>query len=300
MNEKPTVAVFGTFDGLHKGHAAVLNAALSFKGLMPVAVTFPEPPKRKTQNAFVPMLMTTESKFQILKSMGFSEIFVLDYDEVHDLEPTEFLDLLFSKYNIKAVVCGFNYRFGKEAKGDAALMSQYCFEHGAEAVVVPATTVSGQTVSSSLIRELILNGNISFANILLDRPYSFEGEVVHGEQRGRTMGFPTINQQLDEQLVTPKFGVYASAVVVDGESYPAITNIGIRPTFLLKKPLSETYIIDYEGDLYGKIVTVKLLDYMREELRFENLNELRSAIEIDQEKALKAFKSGMLNINQGE
>lgn len=300
MNDRPTVAVFGTFDGLHKGHAAVLNAALSFKDLQPVAVTFPEPPKRRTQNAFVPMLIPTDRKFEMLKDMGFSEIFVLDYDEVHDLEPVEFLDMLFAKYNIKAVVCGFNYRFGKQAKGDAALMSQYCFEHGAEAVIVPATAVSGQTVSSSLIRELIMNGNISFANILLDRPFSFEGDVIHGEQRGRTMGFPTINQQLDEQLVVPKFGVYASAVVVDGESYPAVTNIGIRPTFLLKKPLSETYIIDYEGDLYGKAVTVKLLDFMREELRFESLDELKSAIEIDKEKAIKAFKSGMIALNQGE
>lgn len=300
MNDRPTVAVFGTFDGLHKGHAAVLNAALSFKDLQPVAVTFPEPPKRKTQNTFVPMLIPTEKKFEMLKAMGFSEIFVLDYDEVHDLEPTEFLDMLFEKYDIKAVVCGFNYRFGRQAKGDAALMSQYCSQHGAEAVVVPATTVSGQTVSSSLIRELIMNGNISFANILLDRPFSFEGDVIHGEQRGRTMGFPTINQQLDEQLVIPKFGVYASAVVVDGESYPAVTNIGIRPTFLLKKPLSETYIIDYEGDLYGKAVTVKLLDFMREELRFESLDELKSAIEIDKEKAIKAFKSGMIALNQGE
>ncbi len=287
--------MLGTFDGLHKGHIAVLKAALNFKDLTPVAVTFPEPPKRRTQNIFVPMLLSTERKIELLKTMGFSEIFMLDYDQVHDYHPVEFLELLFEKYNVKAVVCGFNYRFGKGGQGDAALISHYCFEHGAEAVVVPATTVSGQTVSSSLIRELIADGNISFANVLLGRPFSFESEVVHGEERGRTMGFPTINQCLDEQLVTPRFGVYASAVTVDGKDYPAVTNIGIRPTFVLKKPLSETYIINFDGDLYGKTVTLKLLDYMREEERFGSLEELADAIENDKEKAVKAFHSGILS-----
>ncbi len=288
------VIVLGTFDGLHKGHKAVLNAALNFKTLSPVAVTFSEPPKRKTQNVFVPMLLTFEKKTEMLESMGFSEIFVLDYDEVHDLEPIEFLDMLFEKYSIKAVVCGFNYRFGKGGQGDAALLSHYCFEHGAEAVVVPAATVSGQTVSSSLIREMIANGDISFANMLLGHPFSFDATVIHGEERGRTMGFPTINQQLNEQLAVPRFGVYASAVTVDGKDYPAVTNIGIRPTFLLKKPLCETYIIDFEGDLYGENVTLKLLSFMREEERFDNLEQLAAAIESDKEKAVKAFNSGIL------
>jgi riboflavin kinase/FMN adenylyltransferase len=230
----------------------------------------------------------------MLKTMGFSEIFVLDYDEVHDIEPSDFLDMLFGKYEVKAVVCGFNYRFGKGGQGDAALLSHYCSEHGAEAVVVPATTVSGQTVSSSLIRELIANGDISFANTLLGRPFSFDSEVIHGEERGRTMGFPTINQQLDEQLAIPAFGVYATAVTIDGKDYPGVTNIGIRPTFLLKKPLCETYIIGFEGDLYSKTITIKLLSFMREEQRFQSLEELAYAIENDKEKAVKAFNSGIL------
>ena len=294
MGDRQFVAVFGTFDGLHKGHKAVLTAALNFKSLEPIAVTFPEPPKRKTQSIFVPLLLNPQRKNEMLKEMGFSEIVELDYDKVHDLEPIVFLDMLFAMYDIKAVVCGFNYRFGRGGTGDAALMSQYCSENGAEAVVVPATAVSGQTVSSSLIRELIAKGDISFANMLLGHPFSFTSEVIHGEERGRTMGFPTINQCLDEELVTPKFGVYASAVTVDGKDYPAVTNIGIRPTFMLKKPLSETYIIGFEGDLYGQNVTLKLLDYMRGEEKFDSLEELAYAIENDKEKAIKAFNAGVL------
>ena len=284
----------GTFDGLHKGHQSVLNAALNFKDLIPVAVTFPEPPKRRTQSTFVPMLLSAAEKNEMLECMGFSEIFVLDYDEVHDFEPTDFLNMLFERYEVKAVVCGFNYRFGKGGQGDAALLSHYCSEHGAEAVVVPATTVSGQTVSSSLIRELISNGDIAFANTLLGRPFSFKAEVIHGEERGRKMGFPTINQQLDDQLATPRFGVYATAVTIDGKDYPGVTNIGIRPTFLLQKPLCETYIIGFEGDLYGRSVALKLLSFMREEQRFDSLEELAYAIESDKEKAIKAFQSGIL------
>lgn len=282
--------VLGTFDGLHKGHLAVLNAALRFDGLIPVAVTFDEPPKRSITGN-VPMLMPAEEKNARLRQMGFKEIFVLKYGELHDMSPEAFLDMLFERYDVKVMVCGFNHRFGKDGKGDAALLSSYCHEHNAEAVVVPATEMSGQTVSSTLIRELIRDGNVSFANMLLGRPFQFTNEVVHGDERGRTIGFPTVNIPLDERLAVPKFGVYASAVTVDGHDYPAVTNIGIRPTFVLKKPLSETYIEDFSGDLYGKTVTVKLLDYLREEIRFDGIEQLKTAIENDKENAVKLFKA---------
>lgn len=291
MDSMGYVVALGTFDGLHKGHCAVLNAALEFKNLTPLVVTFDEPPKRKNADTLVSMLMTFENKKARLNEMGFSEIFVLDYQSIHSLTPSEFLDMLFSKYNIKAVVCGFNYRFGKNRSGDAANLSDYCRSRGVESVVVPASNVSGQVVSSTLIRELISNGNIAFANMLLGRPFAFESEVIHGDERGRTIGFPTINQRLDEKLVVPKFGVYASSVTIDGKEYSAITDIGIRPTFLLKTPICETYVIDFNGDIYGKTVTVKLLEFLREEIRFDNIDDLKAAIEVDKASAIKIFNS---------
>ncbi len=288
---KSGVAVaLGTFDGLHKGHMAVLNAALKFSELTPVAVTFSEPPKRQVTGEFVPMLLSAEEKCRRLNKIGFKEIFILEYNEVHDLSPLEFLDMLFKKYEVKAVVCGFNYRFGKGGQGDTLFLSDYCRKNGAEAVVVPSYEVSGKTVSSSVIRELIQNGDVAYANMLLGYRYSFTNEVIHGEQRGRTMGLPTVNIPLDENLAEPKFGVYASSVIVDGKSYAAVTNIGIRPTFLLKKPLSETNIIGFDGEIYGKKVTVELLQYIREEKCFDGLDSLKAAIEEDKKTSAKVFR----------
>lgn len=289
MDKKSTAVALGTFDGLHIGHKAVLSAALKFTDCDAVAVTFGEPPKRHTSGEFVPMLMTAAEKNRALREMGFSAVDVLDYDKVRDIPARDFLDMLFKKYDIKAVTCGFNYRFGAGGSGDAALLTAYCHEHKAEAVVCPASTVSGQTVSSTLIRELISDGKIPFANTLLGRRFSISGKVIHGDARGRTIGFPTVNQLLDPEIVTPLFGVYATAVTVGGRMYPAVTNIGIRPTFLLKKPMSETNIIGFEGDLYGDDIRVELLSFLRPETRFDGIDQLKAAIANDAEAAKAAF-----------
>ncbi len=289
MSEIQSVAVFGTFDGLHMGHRAVLNAALAFKDLSPVAITFDEPPKRFVSGDFTPMLMSSDRKKELLRELGFKTIEVLDFEEIKNKPAEEFLDEMFKKFNIKVAVCGFNYRFGKNAEGNAEYLTSYCHAHGAEAVICPGTLFSGQIVSSTLIRTLIADGNIDFANTLLDSTFSFKSEVISGDKRGRTLGFPTINQQLDENLVVPKFGVYASTVKINGTLYPAVTNIGIRPTFILKKPLSETHIMGFEGDLYGKTVEIGLLKYLREETRFTSAESLITAVNSDKETALMCF-----------
>ncbi len=289
MSNSGTVAVFGTFDGLHKGHRAVLGAALAFSQFEPIAITFDVPPKRFVSSDFVPMLMTSDRKKAMLRELGFKTVEVLDFNSIRDKTAEEFLDEMFKKFDIKVAVCGFNYRFGKNAEGNAEYLTSYCHNHGAEAVVCPGTSFSGQIVSSTFIRNLISDGQIAFANTLLESRFSFSTEVVHGEERGRTLGFPTINQELDGDLVVPKYGVYATSVNVDGVKYPAVTNIGLRPTFLLKKPISETYIIGFEGDLYGKTLEVELIDYIREEMRFTSADQFKSTLSSDCEKALKLF-----------
>lgn len=285
---KESVIALGTFDGLHKGHLSVLNCALNFKNLRPVAVTFPEPPRRRLTGEDIGMLMTSDEKNEKLRAMGF-EIKELDYEKIHDLTAEEYLDRLFKELNVKAAVCGFNHRFGKGGLGDAEFLSSYCHARGAEAVVCPNLIISGQEVSSSSIRELISKGNISLANHLMGRYFSFESEVYHGEKRGRDLGFPTINQALAKGLVVPKYGVYATAVTVDEKQYAGVTNIGIRPMFELAAPQSETYICDFSQDIYGKTVNIKLLKYLREEKRFDSVEDLKQAIAANVLEAKQEF-----------
>ncbi len=291
MLKKAKAAVaLGTFDGLHKGHRRILNAVLDTEELLPVAVTFIEPPKRYTSSEFVPILMSSERKTELLREMGFEEIVMLDYKKVHNMTAKEFLDFLFSKYDVCLAVCGDNYRFGKGGMGDAAFLEEYCSNNGAKAMVFPMEEAEGKVVSSTLIRELITKGQIAFANRLLYKPFSFKTEVIHGQQLGRKLGFPTINQLLDNQLVTPRFGVYASRVTVGGKKYAAVTNIGLRPTFKFSEPISETYILDFSNVIYGQSVEVELLEFLREEKAFSDIEELKSAILADAEKARNIVK----------
>lgn len=289
MAERNSVVALGTFDGLHKGHMSVLNTALAFDDLRSVAVTFPEPPKRR-QNREIGMLMTSEEKNARLKRMGFC-VKELDYDSVCDMSPTEYLKELFSELSVKVAVCGADHRFGKNGAGDAATLKAFCEANGVKAVVCPDLKVDNMAVSSSKIREFLKNGELKEVMQLLGRPFSYKAEVIHGEQRGRTIGFPTANQRIPEQLVVPKLGVYATAVEVDGKKYAGVTNIGIRPMFQLKEPQSETYICDCSADIYGKTVEITLLQYLREEGHFGSLEGLKAAIAEDTKKAKEIFEN---------
>ncbi len=272
-------AALGTFDGVHIGHRGVLEQALQ-SGLCPVAVSFRLPPKGQMGES-APLLMLPEEKERVLRQMGFKEQMYLDFAAVRDLSPGAFLDGLFATYPIKTVCCGFNYRFGKNGAGDVAFLQEYCRAKGAELWVCDGVQVQGQTVSSTQIRQLIAQGDMPKAAEMLGRNYSISGPVVHGDARGRTIGFPTVNQAIHPALVTPKFGVYAARCRIKGQTYTAVTNIGLRPTFQLDQPMAETYICGFTGDLYGQNLTVELLRFLRPEKRFGSLEELQSAIAAD-------------------
>lgn len=272
-------AALGTFDGVHIGHREVLNQALQ-SGLCPIAVSFRLPPKSQMgQN--IPLLMSPEEKEQLLRQMGFVEQMYLDFDAVRHLSPKAFLDMLFAAYPLQAICCGFNYRFGKNGAGDVAFLKAYCAEKGAKVLVCDGVQVQGQTVSSTQIRALIAEGEMQKAAAMLGRNYSISGPVVHGDARGRTIGFPTVNQAINPLLAMPKFGVYAARCQIGGQTYAAVTNVGLRPTFRLDQPMAETYICDFEGDLYDQNLTVELIKFLRPEKRFADLEELQAAIAAD-------------------
>ncbi|MEG1886531.1 MAG: riboflavin biosynthesis protein RibF [Oscillospiraceae bacterium] len=274
----------GSFDGLHLGHMAVLNSALEIRNMSPCAATFHVPP-RQSGRQLLSLLMPAEDKLLVLKRMGFKDIFSLDFEEIKDLSPKDFFEILLEKYDAGAVCCGFNYHFGKNAEGNHETLRNLCEENDVLCVVCPEKKVDGDIVSSSAIRHLVGTGDMPCAGKLLGRPFSFFSEVIGGDQRGRTLGFPTINQYYPTDMVEPKYGVYACFAVVDGKEMPAICNIGIRPTFRVDNTYCETYIFDYSGDLYDKMIEIKLIKFLREEKKFAQVEQLVEAIKNDVEVA---------------
>ncbi len=281
----------GTFDGIHMGHRAVLNGALArAERLTPICVAFGTPTAYYKHHSG--LLMQPEKKREMLFQMGFRYVEFLDFRNCRDMPPKDFLDWLRNKYNVASLHCGFNYRFGKNAAGDVHFLECYCQEFGIELEVSQPVTDGGEAVSSTLIRNLISRGELSRANHLLGRPLQFNSIVIDGAHRGRTMGFPTINQQLPDGFVVPKFGVYATSLTVENETHLGITNIGVHPTFKLPDPISETHILNYNGNLYGEDVTLKLLGFVREERKFKDIKELQRAIEQDR----RAITKGEYNV----
>ncbi len=268
----------GMFDGVHLGHQAVINSATK-ENLKSVAITFSSLPF-KTGG----WLMTKEQKEAELKKLGIDEVFFLDFCEVCDMYPEEFLSYICKLYPIKKICCGFNYRFGRRAQGNTSFLKEYCDKNNILFEVSNMVETNGQAVSSTYIRSLISDGEIIKATSLLTRPFSFKAKVSRGDQRGRTIGFPTTNQVYPEEIVTPKFGVYKTKVLIDDKEYTGITNIGLRPTYRNDFVSAETFIKDYSDNCYGKEIETILIDFIRPEKKFDSIEELKAAITEDLKK----------------
>ena len=287
-----TVAL-GTFDGLHIGHKAVLNNILS-KNAKPIALTFKMPPKMSESSG---LLMLPEEKNKTLEKMGITPV-VLDFENIKNLSPREFLEHILSEYNPKTIATGFNFRFGKSAVGETKDLNEFCEENKIEYKLTKAVKFENQPVSSTRIRDCLAKGNIVSANKMLGRPFSFSGKVIHGDERGREMGFPTINQVYPDILTKVKFGVYASITQIGNEFFTSVTNVGKRPTFETEKVISETNIIDFSGDLYNENIKIHLLEFIRPEVKFDGIDGLKKGIEADKNIAIEIFdKIGYNNKN---
>ncbi len=272
-----TAIALGTFDGLHNGHLAVIEKTLPFYS---VAVTFYIPPKNIILNE-PQLLIMPDDRENRLKMLGVDRVVMQDFEKVKNISAYDYLCDLKQKFNPSLIVCGFNYRFGKGAVGDTALLSDFCADNGIEFCCIPAQTVENSVVSSTEIRSLIKSGKIEKASKMLFGGFCFTAPVLNGDKRGRTIGFPTANQHYPELLVKPEYGVYISRVTVDGRSYSAITNIGVRPTYKTDTVGCETYIKGFAGDIYGRQMKTELLKFVRKEKKFDSLSQLKNAIEND-------------------
>ncbi len=284
INSKKKYALaLGYFDGLHKAHIAVLNEAvkLADEGFVPAVMLFDEHPKKVLCGMDVPALLLKSRRDSIIDAMGLERISV-SFSEIKDMSPREFIEeIVVGKARAGAVVCGYNYRFGKNASGDADELKRLCRELGVKVVECEKYLSDGEEVSSTAVRRAISMGDMESAHRMLGFPYGFCAEVFSGDKRGRLLGAPTINQYIPEGLAVPLFGVYASKVFIGSREYLGVTNIGNRPTFDGTGVRSETYIIDYSGDLYGKMIEIQLFSFIREEKRFSDADALKRQISLD-------------------
>ena len=228
--------------------------------------------------------MTAEDREKIISAYGLQS-YTVSFQRIRNFSPERFVnEILMDELHVQAVVCGYNYRFGKNACGDAQTMRELCEKYSLQCTVVGEVDCENSAVSSTAIRKALENGEITRANHMLGREWGFCAKVIHGDARGRQWGFPTINQKIPEGLVVPKFGVYASKVQVDGKEYLGVTNIGKRPTVGTDEIVSETNILDFDGDIYDKTVRLKLTDFIRPEKKFESFNELAAQVKSDIQK----------------
>lgn len=286
-----SVVALGSFDGLHLGHMAVINDAknlASMLGATPCICTFQEHPLKTLTGQAPPALFSGDVKDEVFRSTGI-EVVRLDFASVMHMSPEEFFtEILFKTLHVAGVCCGFNYSFGDGGTGTPEVLERLCAEAGVVFSASPATLLDGEPISSSRIRNAIFGGNIELANRMMGRPFKYRTQVVDGDKRGRTWGIPTINQVFPEDLIIPRHGVYASRCIIDGRTYMGATNIGVRPTVKENdRPSSETNLLDYDGDLYGKYVDVCLLKFLRPEKKFDTVEELETQIRTDIETVRK-------------
>lgn len=277
--EEPVSLALGTFDGLHRGHMAVIHAALEGPG-RPAAFTFKKSPSGERS------VITGEDKAALLSGLGIAEMYAVDFAGVRDMEAEAFArEVLLGRLNGKRLCCGEDFRFGRGARGDVELLSRLCREKGAELAVLSPVLDGGEKVSSTRIRRAVAQGDMKLAGRLLGRPFGFSLEVIHGNHLGTGMGTPTINQALPEDLALPKFGVYAAWCQARGKYFYGVCNVGVKPTVGSDRVLAETWMPGFSGDLYGEKVRLWLLDFIRPERKFSSLEELKNEIRRNAETA---------------
>lgn len=285
MKKSPSAIALGFFDGVHIAHRKIISLAVDYakkNNLSPIALSFDSSPMEFLSDSGVKYLTTNEQKKEIIKSLGAVTEFLPLSRELLSMEADTFVkEILVDMYNIKYAVCGYNYRFGKNGKGDTKLLQEWGKQCGFEVTVCDCEVLLGESVSSSRIRELISEGDIEFANELLGRNFSLSGVVCEGKQLGRKLGFPTANVFFNEHTVIPKNGVYKTLVTIDNDSYTSITNTGINPTVGGEALRTETYIPDFNRNIYGKEIKIEFLGFIREERKFDSIEDLKSQIKRD-------------------
>ena len=283
-----SVVALGFFDGVHTAHRALIKAAKAEADRLSLPlVIFTFSANDKSLKPDAARLYSDGEKMEILRSLGADATVNTSFSAVSDMEASDFVtDLLVGALGCRVAVLGFNFRFGKGALGTAEDMKAYMQRSGGSATVLEEYTYSGKALSSSRIREIIGKGDVREAAMLLGVPYFISGKVSHGLGLGRSLGIPTVNLPLKEgSPLIP--GVYSTVVSIGEKRFLGLTNVGICPTFGEREVHTETFILDFEGDVYGEDVRVYFIDRLRDEKQFKSADELIMQINVDKIKALE-------------
>ena len=288
----PTYIALGSFDGLHLGHMSLINRTLELSkenNAKSMICTFKNHPLSVINKEICPkLIMDNDTKIKLLQNTGIDIVNLVNFDkEFMKITPEGFIKNMVNFYNAKGIVVGFNYRFGYKNLGDVEMLEKYSSILGYKLYVCRAISNNNEIVSSSNIRHYIAEGNITKANELLGRSHTIVGEVIKGKQLGRTIGFPTVNLNYDKHYILPKGGVYYTLAQYDNIIYKAITNIGYNPTVEGGKLLVETYILNFDKQIYGEKVKIYFKNRIRDEVKFNTIEELRQQLIKDKEYAFQ-------------
>ncbi len=293
---RPTLLTIGVFDGVHLGHRYLLDhlaARAREKGCQAGVITFKtHPEKVLNRRDTIPWITTLQERVRLLKDAGIKIVVPVTFTrDVAGLTAREFILLLRKHLKLCDLVLGPDFALGKHRQGDTGYLQRLGEELDFRVEVVKPARLEDDTISSSVIRRLLAEGDISKVNRMLGRYFSLDGRVLAGDRRGRTLGFPTANIKVQPEQAMPKDGIYATVANLKDKALPAVTNIGIRPTFDGHKRLIETFIFDFNGDIYGKKLKIDLIARIRDEMKFGSVDELKAQMARDAEKARRTIAS---------
>lgn len=295
---RKTIVTLGTFDGVHLGHNVILDKICNIakeENLESVLLTFfPHPRLIVSNDSEIKMLNTMAEKAMLLEQKGIQNFIIHPFDKLFsELSPKEFVEqVLIKQLNIQKIIIGYDHKFGKNRAADFNDLIAFGNEYGFEVEEIPAKQVDEVSVSSTKIRNSLLEGNISLANAYLGYSYMLSGIVTKGNQLGRTIGFPTANIEVSENYkLIPKNGVYIVTAIVNNQTIFGMMNIGIKPTLGDNVPTIEVHLLDFSEDIYGQEIQVNVIERLRDEQKFESFEALKSQLEIDKTNTLDYFKN---------
>ena len=293
--EEKTAAALGKFDGIHRGHQKLLDEILEQKkkGRKAVVFTFDPSPATLFQKTKVKELTTKREKEAMFAEMGVDILIEFPLNErTAAMSAEDFIEeVLVKRMNVGFIAAGTDLSFGYKGAGDTKLLKQFSEEYGFQVEIIEKICHEGREISSSYVREEVEKGNMELVAALIGKTYSVTGTVEHGNRIGRTLGFPTTNLLPEEEKLLPPRGVYFSKIYVDESVYHGVTNIGYKPTVSDEPRMGvETFIFDFEKDVYGKEITVSLEHFKRPEMKFDGLEELKTQVDLDKEAGRKYFE----------